>query len=139
MTSIINISEASYLAFHALALIGISRRRMTVKEIAEETGTSANHMSKVMQTMVRADIVDSVRGPSGGFMLTAEPRSVRLIDIYELFEGKITVSQCPFHRVKCPFERCLFNGILQKLSNEFHDYLKGNTIQDVIDNIKQGG
>ena len=139
MASVINLSEATYLAFHALALIGISDRRMTIKEIAERTGTSANHMSKVMQTMVRAGIVDSVRGPSGGFILAIEPQAVKLIDLYEVFEGKLTVSQCPFNRTRCPFSRCLFNGILQKLSKEFRDYLEENTLQDIIDNIRQGG
>lgn len=139
MTSVIRLSESTYLAFHALALIGLSQRRMTINEIAERTGTSANHMSKVMQTMVRAGIVNSVRGPSGGFALTAQSQSVKLIDLYELFEGKLTVSQCPFNRVKCPFSKCLFSGILQRLSKEFYDYLKENTLQDIIDNIKQGG
>ncbi|MDY6787829.1 MAG: Rrf2 family transcriptional regulator [candidate division WOR-3 bacterium] len=139
MGSIINLSEATYLAFHALALINIEDKRITVKQIAAETGTSANHLSKIMQILAKAGYVDSIRGPSGGFQLIQKPEDILMKDIYELFEGKLQTTQCPFNRIKCPFKRCVFGDTLGKLSNEFIDYLNSNTLKDIIDNINQGG
>ena len=68
MSKPIQLSEAASIGIHALVLISTSEGSfMNVNVIAEKTGASKNHIAKVMQTLVRADFVSSVRGPAGGF------------------------------------------------------------------------
>lgn len=132
MAKVIQLSEATYLAMHALAIIGIKKDRVNVKQLAEMTGTSLNHLSKVMQLLAKNGYVSSTRGPAGGFVLSRKTKDISLLAVYELFEGKIETKKCPFYKSKCPFTKCLFSGVINDLQAQFYDYLKSHTLQDFI-------
>lgn len=132
MAKVIHLSEATYLAMHALAIIGVKKDRVSVRQLAEMTGTSENHLSKVMQMLAKSGYVASTRGPAGGFVLKKKTANITLLEIYELFEGKIENKKCPFHKSKCPFSKCLFSGVINDLQTQFLNYLRSNTLQDFI-------
>ncbi len=132
MGSVIKMSEATYLGMHALALIALEEKRINVNTLAKKTGTSANHLSKVMQFLVREKYVKSVRGPKGGFTLIEDPQSITLLMIYELFEGKITKGKCPFKHSSCSLKKCMFGDVVKNVTDEFINYLKGTTLKDLI-------
>ncbi len=133
MGSIVKMSEATYLGIHALVIIAMNGKRISVKTIAEMTGTSANHLSKVMQLLVKEEYVKSTRGPNGGFSLIKNPAEITLLMVYELFEKRITNESCPFRHGSCPLGKCIFGGIVEKITNEFYNYLKNTTLNDLID------
>ncbi len=67
MPGILNISEATSLAIHAMIYIEAnSNRKVSTKEIAVEFDASEAHLSKVLQRLVRSGYVKSVRGPKQG-------------------------------------------------------------------------
>ncbi|PKP03923.1 MAG: Rrf2 family transcriptional regulator [Bacteroidetes bacterium HGW-Bacteroidetes-6] len=132
MSKPIQISEAATIGIHALVLISNSENNfMNVNVIAERTGSSKNHIAKVMQNLVKADFVTSVRGPAGGFSLSKDPNEITLLDVFESIEGKISMRACPFEKAICPFEKCLMGGVFHKLTDELVDYLKSNTLADM--------
>lgn len=133
MSKPIQISEAAFIGIHAMVLIAGSNEYLNVNIIAEKTGASKNHIAKVMQTMVKYDYVQSVRGPSGGFKMKIDPNEITLLDIFEAIEGKIHVPECPFGKEICPFDKCLMNGIFHKLTTELVDYLKSSTLAENVD------
>jgi len=137
MSKPIQISEAASIGIHALVLIANSEKNfMNVNVIAEMTGASKNHIAKVMQTLVKADFVHSVRGPAGGFSICKEPSEITLLNIYEAIEGNITMKDCPFDKQVCPFNKCLMNGIFHKVTDELVKYLKENTLADMLHRTK---
>lgn len=130
MSKPIQISEAASIGIHALVLIANSEKNfMNVNVISERTGASKNHIAKVMQTLVRAGFVHSVRGPAGGFSLDKESENISLLEIFEAIEGKISMRACPFEKAICPFDSCLMGGIFHKLTDELVTYLKANTLK----------
>ncbi len=50
-------------------------------ELAEETGMPASFLSKVLQNLSSAGLVDSVRGRNGGLRLARDPETISLYDI----------------------------------------------------------
>ncbi len=127
-------SEATYLGIHALALIAKEGKRISVNKLASMTGTSSNHLSKVMQLFAKEDYVQSTRGPKGGFTLKREPEKINLLMIYELLEGRIDRGKCPFKHTDCPFEKCIFGGIVKQLTDEFYQFMEKRTLMDIINN-----
>lgn len=133
MSHIVNISEAASIGIHVIVLIARSKNNnMNVNELSELTGASKNHIAKVMQRMVKYDFVKSTRGPSGGFVLNKPPQKISLLNVYEALEGEITIGECPYDNKICPFEECLMDGIVHRVTEEIHDHFKNKKISDLI-------
>lgn len=55
-------------------------------EVAGKYGESAHHLAKVLSDLVRAGIIESVRGVGGGYRFVANPRRLTLLDVILRFE-----------------------------------------------------
>lgn len=67
-------------------------RHITASHIAEKYGISPHHLAKVLAELVRADIVESVRGVGGGYRFSANARRLTLMDVIQLFEDFATTA-----------------------------------------------
>jgi Rrf2 family protein len=128
---VVHITEMVSLALHSMAFIANCERNIVnVKEISAATGCSEAHLVKVLQRLVQAGFLYSVRGPKGGFGLAMEPEGITLLDIYQVFESSPAVAGCPTHHRCCPFYSCIFGGVPEKLNREFLDYLSQKKVSD---------
>jgi Rrf2 family protein len=132
MAKVVTLSEASSLAIHAVVLIAGSDKLINVNQIAAATAASKNHLAKVMQRLVKTNLVSSTRGPAGGFVLKKPATEISLYDIYFAIEGPIELQDCPLDRPICPFEKCIMGGIMHKLTNEFKKYLIESKVASFI-------
>ena len=57
---------------------------VSAADIAERLGMARRGMEPLLQTLSRAGLLDSVRGPRGGYRLGRPPRDIRLADIMAL-------------------------------------------------------
>ena len=122
MAKVVTLSEAASLAIHAVVLIACTDKLVNVNKIAEATASSKNHLAKVMQRLVKSNLVSSTRGPAGGFILKKSATEITLYDIYFAIEGPIELDNCPLDRTICPFEKCIMGGVIHKLTNDFKKY-----------------
>jgi len=132
MSKIFALSEAASIAIHSAVVIARSPKGMNVVKIAEFTGFSKNHIAKVLQRLVKNDILKSVRGPAGGFTLKKLPGDVTLLSIYESIEGPIEISDCPLLNEICHFDRCLMGNVVNKLTTEFKKFLQEQTLENYL-------
>ncbi len=132
MPKVVSLSEAASLAIHAVVLIAGSDKLVSVNKIAAATESSKNHLAKVMQRLVKSNMVSSTRGPAGGFVLKKPASEISLYDIYYIMEGPIELEDCPLGRPICPFDKCIMGGIMHKLTNDFKKYLMENKVSDFI-------
>lgn len=65
-------------------------RHIPASEIADRYGVSPHHLAKVLAELVRAGIVESVRGVGGGYRFAANARRLTLMDVIQLFEDLAT-------------------------------------------------
>jgi Rrf2 family protein len=124
-------SESVSIALHGLILVRDSDHRMNVKEIAEKTASYANTVAKVFQILSKNGLVSSVRGASGGFVITDKGLQTSFLDIIFLFDGEHESSVCPVHKEKCPFSKCFLNDEYFRLNRELRDYFKNIKISEV--------
>lgn len=130
MSTFINISEASTIAIHSMALIANTERSLNANKIADITRFSRNHLSKVLHILVKHKYLDSLRGPNGGFTLKKDPATINLLEIYELIEGELVSFECAITCVNCYFETCIFGNFPHQFSGVFKEYLKNKTLFD---------
>lgn len=62
------------------------QEHVPASEVADKYGESAHHLAKVLSTLARAGIVESVRGVGGGYRFAGNARRLTLLDVIRLFE-----------------------------------------------------
>ena len=76
--------------FGLYAVLELARepeRQLSTATIAERYDISSHHLAKVMRTLVRGGMVQSVRGAGGGYRFSGNANRVTLMDIITLFES----------------------------------------------------
>jgi Rrf2 family transcriptional regulator, nitric oxide-sensitive transcriptional repressor len=131
MSKILNISEAATIALHAMGLIARSEKLVNAQEVADTTGFSKNHISKILQQLVKNGFLNSTRGPKGGFLISEKAKGSSLMEIYNLIEGELQENTCHSHCDNCPFRTCIFGGLEQKFSSEFRNYLTTKKVMEL--------
>ena len=126
----IQISEASAIALHSVVYISI-KDFASLKDIAERFDVSSNHLSKVLQRLVKAGYLISVKGPKGGFQICSGKEEAALIDIYEVIEGKFIPKNCLFAFKKINSCCCIMKPLLTSINNTFVDFMSNHKINNV--------
>ncbi len=130
MAPILSISEAASLGMHALALLaGQQGRKLSAREMAAQLKVSGHHLAKVMQRLARAGLVESVRGPHGGFKLARRASSITLLSAYEALEGALPPTQsCLLGKPACQ-GHCILGGLVHSMGAQVREYLAGTTLE----------
>ncbi len=125
-------SEAASIALHGAIIVARSDEPVNVNAIAGITGTSRHHVAKVMMRLVKKNFFRSIRGPRGGFVMNMPPERITFLDLFEAIEGEIEVNKCPLNRPVCAFEKCILNNITSRMSRDFRDYLREQTLDRYV-------
>ncbi len=132
MPKIINFSEAASIGIHSAILIAKADKPVNVIELSGKIGASKHNTGKVLQRLVKDGILGSLRGPTGGFSLKKKPEEILIYDIYRSIEGEIDHNDCPHDVHICPLDKCIRDTIIRKLTRDFIDFLKSNTLRDYM-------
>lgn len=120
----LKLSEAASLALHTMVfLAGLPGRHVSARKIAGELDVSESHLAKVLQRLARQGLVDSLRGPKGGFSIGGRHPDISLLDVYESIEGPLYDKHCFRTTSACNGSTCIFGGLLIDLSMQVKDYL----------------
>ncbi len=130
----LNISEATSLAFHALAVLAREPgRRRSNTELAASLGASEAHLAKVLSRLARAGLVLSSRGRGGGVALTGEASRISLWQVYELLEGPPEVRAClagPQGGRPCGPD-CILGDLLHSVQEQVRDKFEQTYLTDL--------
>ncbi len=138
MAKLVQLSEASSLALHAMVLISKSPNHINVNVLANRMGASRNHLAKVLQQLVKYNFLRSVRGPNGGFVLGKPASDITILDIYEAIEGSLDVTECPLDKQVCPFNKCLMGGLIKDVTLQFKAYFQSQTLDMFVNDPDKG-
>jgi len=72
-----------------------------LKEISEFINASEHTIGKILQILVKQNIINSVKGPSGGFYISKEQQKQSIINIVEAIDGKQIFKNCGLGLSKC--------------------------------------
>ncbi len=134
MAHVIHFSEASFIALHGMVIVAQAKKNelVNVIHISEKLNSSKHHVAKVMQRLVKDGFLNSHRGPSGGFTLKIPAKKISLLALYESIEGKIDIGDCPLDNPVCKFDKCIFNNVTKKMTEEFVEYMSNETLEDFV-------
>jgi Rrf2 family nitric oxide-sensitive transcriptional repressor len=113
----------------------------TIPVIAAAYGISENHLTKVVHQLVRAGVVQSVRGKGGGIRLARPPEEIRLGQIVRASEGAAPIVEClgEHESACCIAPACPLSGILVRAFDALYDVLDEYTVADLVDDRRALG
>jgi Rrf2 family protein len=77
-------------------------RFIATKDLAEFHGVPKEYLSKALQSLAQAGLVETSLGPTGGYRLARPPKDISFLDIVEAVEGKRRTFECTEIRANNP-------------------------------------
>lgn len=112
------------------------RRAVPLAEIAERQEISLSYLEQLFAKLRRGALVQSVRGPGGGYLLARKASETRISDIILAVDEPIRATRCmPGQPVGCRgnSSRCLTHDLWEELGNQIYLYLNSVSLSDVVD------
>ena len=78
-----------------------SKENASIKEVAEYINANEHTIGKILQTLVKQNIIKSMKGPSGGFFITSQQQMQPIINIVEAIDGKELFISCGLGLSRC--------------------------------------
>ncbi|MEM9600353.1 MAG: Rrf2 family transcriptional regulator [Pseudomonadota bacterium] len=110
--------------------------RVRLPEIAERQGLSQSFLEQVFSDLRRAGLVDSKRGPKGGYALTRPASEVAVSDVIAAVEEEVRAHGCrPELAIGCTGRtaKCLTHSLWGALEDHIGGFLASVTLQMVVD------
>ena len=105
-----------------VTLAGISRRQ----------GISLSYLEQLFGKLRRHALVDSVRGPGGGYLLARDTDKVSVADVIRAVDEPLDATQCG-GKENCHDEhRCMTHDLWATLNDKMYDYLHSVKLSDLV-------
>ncbi len=99
--------------------------------IAEEMQIPVNFLSKILNRLVQAGLIRSIRGRNGGFVMDAPPSDIFIRDIVELFMKLDSYKSCFLGLKNCD-GTCGFHSRWRIIAEQFGKMLDGMTVDKIL-------
>lgn len=116
-----------------------SGEKAGIKEIAEFIDASEHTVGKMLQTLVKEKVINSAKGPTGGFYITARQKTQPIIAVIEAFDGKDVFKQCGLGLSKCAATHpCPIHDEYKIVRDLFEKMARNNTMSDLCEPVNNG-
>jgi Rrf2 family protein len=128
-----HISRASSYALHALAILTVRKdgQLMPSHLIAQAAGIPERFLLKVLNPLVRAGILRSVKGPNGGYSLARPAGAITLLEVVEGVDGPIRGQVPPVEGKADPGLNKRVQAACQRIAEQTRRHLERVTVSDL--------
>ncbi|WP_374950133.1 RrF2 family transcriptional regulator [Mucilaginibacter sp.] len=116
-----------------------SGRRVGIKEIAGGIDSPEFFLAKILQDLSRKGIINSFKGPNGGFYIAPENLKRPLSDIVETIDGNGLFKGCALGLKQCSeINPCPLHEEFKAIRTRIHQMLNTNTIDQFNQELMNG-
>jgi Rrf2 family protein len=110
-----------------------------IKEIAEFINASEHTVGKLLQTLVKQGVVNSMKGPAGGFYMSKEQRKQPIVNIVEAIDGKNMFKECGLGLSKCSESHpCPIHNEYKEIKKLLEKLFNTKKVVDLCDPVNSG-
>lgn len=122
-----------------LALNATKDEKVDVHSVATALEVPQPFLAKILQTLSRADIVSSSKGPGGGFYLDSINKDKNLTDVLICLEGRNLFDDCILGLPDCgDANPCMLHHQVKAYKSGLDKELKQSTIGELIESVGRG-
>ena len=126
--------------YAVMAMADLARRQdepcraVALADIATRQEISLSYLEQLFARLRRKGLVQSARGPGGGYRLTKTADETTIADIVHAVDEPLRATRCAEQGRGCMLkgERCLTHDLWEHLGDRIEDYLASVSLADVI-------
>ena len=107
----------------------------SLTEISLRQGISIDYLEQLFLKLRRNNLVQSARGPSGGYVLSKPPGEIKLLSIISAVDEKIKTVKCRKESKKgCNGKsiKCITHNLWDDLETYINKFFEDNTLNDIL-------
>jgi Rrf2 family iron-sulfur cluster assembly transcriptional regulator len=109
-----------------------------VKHIAAESAIPSHFLAKILQELARDGILQSSKGPHGGFRLHQPPEEISMLKIVEAVDGAGRYDRCIGGLPECTDRApCGMHDSWKELRSRIIEYLEETSIADLANSLEE--
>lgn len=105
---------------------------VSIKSISQRQNISEYYLEQLFAPLRRAEIIKSIRGAQGGYELNKPARDITVLDIMNILEGPIEVSDCLDSDACSNIDCCATRTVWKKLKDSIDSVMGAITLQDIV-------
>ena len=126
--------------FAVTAMVDLSMRQtrgpVTLAAISERQHISLSYLEQLFGKLRRGKLVNSVRGPGGGYCLARDMGTVSVSEIILAVDEPIDATQCGGKENCHDDQKCLTHDLWAALNERIFDYLGGVSLRQLVEKQK---
>ena len=107
----------------------------SLAEISLRQGISIAYLEQLFLKLRKNNLVQSARGPSGGYVLSKPPGDIKLLSIIRAVDEKIKTVKCRKESKKgCNGKsiKCITHNLWDDLETHINKFFEDNTLNDIL-------
>ena len=125
--------------YAVMAMADLAKNRVEVPtsltEISLRQGISIAYLEQLFLKLRKNNLVQSARGPAGGYVLSRPPGEIKLLSIISAVDEKIKTVKCRKESKKgCNGKsiKCITHNLWDDLEMHINKFFDNNTLNDVL-------
>lgn len=122
-----------------IAMYSSKDKNVGLIEIAENQEIPRYFLSKILQELVKAGLLESMKGPNGGFKLSKKPEKITLISIIKAIDGLEVFTRCGIGFKKCSDDHpCPIHNDYKRVREKVYELFKKKTLKELMNEAEHG-
>lgn len=134
------ISTRGRYALRMMIEIGLHEGQPTkINQVAKNQKISIKYLEQIVSLLVKANLLKSIRGAHGGYVLTKPPKEYSLGEILRITEGSLSPVKC-LEEGNEPCNRsfvCVTRRAFQKIENAINEVVDNISLEDLLNDEKK--
>ena len=108
---------------------------VSLRDISLRQSISLLYLEQIFLKLKKNEIVKSVRGSNGGYVLKRDPKNIKLSEIFQAVDQKVKTVGCKKDSKKgCngKFTKCLTHNLWDELENHINNFFKEKSLEDLV-------
>ena len=114
-----------------------SQNPVSLRDISLRQGISLDYLEQIFSKLKKSNIVKSIRGTNGGYILTKDPEKIKLSNIFLAVDEKVKTVQCKKESKKgCngKLTKCITHYLWDDLEMHINDFFDKKNLGDLLKN-----
>ena len=105
---------------------------INLADISARQGISLSYLEQLFSRLRKQGLVESARGPGGGYRLALAPDSISIASVIDAVNESVDATRCGGQKNCQGDDRCLTHDLWEDLSNHISRYLSGITLAEMV-------